>query len=70
MTEDEAKTKWCPMARVTMIQHGKKISFGSNRDISLLVPANSFDPVTDITKCLASGCMMWAGDGCCGFISR
>jgi hypothetical protein len=58
-TEEEAKKKWCPMARVSMIPNGASIALASNRDISLLVPPNSFDPNTDVTKCLASGCMMW-----------
>jgi len=58
-TEEEAKTKWCPMAQVMIMPHGDKISAVSNRDISLMVPTNSFDPATDITKCIASACMMW-----------
>jgi hypothetical protein len=59
MTEEEAKTKWCPNARIAMIAHGESVSCASNRDISLLVAPNSFDPATDVTKCLASGCMAW-----------
>lgn len=63
MTEDEAKKKWCPMTRITMMPHvDDSFSLASNRDISLLVPPNSFDPATDITKCLASDCMMWQED--------
>lgn len=59
MTEEEAKTKWCPMARVSSILKGDKISAVANRDISLLVPTNDFDPATDLTKCIASSCMAW-----------
>lgn len=60
MTENEVKTKWCPMSRITIFPHvDDRISLSSNRDISLLVPPNSYDPATDITKCLASDCMMW-----------
>lgn len=62
MTEEEAKTKWCPEARVAMIQHRGRVSVSSNRDISLFVPTNSFDPNTDITKCIASACMCWRWD--------
>jgi hypothetical protein len=62
MTEDEAKKKWCPMAHVSAIPHGDKISLFSNRDISLFVPPNSLDPLTNITSCIASDCMMWRED--------
>jgi len=58
-TEEEAKTKWCPMARVSGVIKDGSLSAIANRDISLLVPTNSFDPATDLTKCIASGCMMW-----------
>lgn len=63
-TEEEAKTKWCPMSRVSAFPHkgGDEISLFSNRDICFLVPGNSFDPATDITKCIASDCMMWRWD--------
>lgn len=61
MTEEEAKTKWCPMSRVSAYPHtgGDKISLFANRDICFLVPGNSYDPATDITKCIASECMLW-----------
>ena len=61
LTEEEAKKKWCPMSHVSAFPHktGDKVSLFSNRDISLLVPGNSFDPATDITKCIASACMAW-----------
>ncbi len=59
MTEEDAKKRWCPMARVTTMRYGKGYVIGGNRDVSLLVPPNSFDPDTDITKCIASACMMW-----------
>jgi hypothetical protein len=44
MTEDEAKTKWCPMAR----EVGEKIS--NNR--------HGFGFAH--TMCIASACMMWS----------
>lgn len=59
MKEEEAKTKWCPMARVATVVISEKLSVVANRDISLLMPTNSFDPATDLTKCIASACMMW-----------
>lgn len=49
MTEDEAKAKWCPMARVGSDNTG----LGSlNRDWAK-------GPYTHSAQCIASGCMMW-----------
>ena len=38
MTEDDAKTKWCPMAK------------------------HPLGRATDLTRCIASDCMMWRPD--------
>ncbi len=64
MTELEAKQRWCPMVRVSMIPNpnAKGVSIAANRDISFFVPPNSFDPKTDITRCIASTCMVWRWD--------
>jgi hypothetical protein len=70
--EEDASKLWCPMTRVSIIRNGKGILMSANRDISLFVPPNSFNPATDLTKCLGTGCMMWQwveggkGDGYCG----
>jgi hypothetical protein len=54
MTEDEAKTKWCPMARIID-------SDGSyNRESDGFVPSNVF--------CLASACMMWSWTLSAGYL--
>lgn len=63
MTEDEAKTKWCPMVRFVIGDHnalwqGKAIN---NRYLEM-------EPNTCL--CIASQCMMWADDGRCGLIKR
>jgi len=50
MTEEEAKTKWCPMVRA-----GNEA--GCNRNGSEGAP---------ITNCLASECMWWVADWSCG----
>jgi hypothetical protein len=59
MTEQEAKTKWCPMA-----------SLRQNRWTS-----GNFETYSQFTKCLGSLCMMWrskyvwdekTGEGYCG----
>ena len=65
MTEDEAKTKWCPMVRFVV----------SSEDQN---SANRWEgcPVPEICCCLASDCMMWreqwkraevSSNGYCGF---
>jgi hypothetical protein len=48
MTEDEAKTKWCPMARTSSALEG---CCSINR---LYVSS-----VTTETRCIASDCMAW-----------
>jgi hypothetical protein len=61
MTEKEAKTKWCPLAR--SISGYNKISI--NRSFMKKLPKNCM--------CIASGCMMWLwvkdhrNEGYCGF---
>lgn len=51
MTEDEAKTKWCPFARVlSSLQHGI-----GNRDVR----GGSYSPGA---LCIASACMAWRWD--------
>jgi hypothetical protein len=48
MTEAEAKKKWCPMVRITMMDLGVAVD---NR--------GRFAKVTTNTHCIASECMMW-----------
>jgi hypothetical protein len=53
MTEDEAKTKWCPFARVE-----GPYAYGNpaiNRNIDNGNPAKN-------SKCIGSACMAWRGD--------
>ena len=45
MTEEEAKTKWCPFARIP--------------DGEPVVAVNRPEPYGDVPKCLGSFCMMW-----------
>lgn len=73
MTEDEAKTKWCPMFRVSNAGAG-----GSQYS------STSFETKTNRNfisnpQCLASGCMAWrwdydqygdATEGFCGLAGR
>jgi len=61
MTEEEAKTKWCPQARVAAVEGD-----GPNRRYDGAPIRGSL--------CLASGCMMWRKDsqstGYCGLAGR
>jgi hypothetical protein len=65
MTEAEAKTKWCPMARV---------DDGGRCSVNRLGPMNASigEPIDDpAANCLGSRCMVWcnghaAGKGYCG----
>lgn len=53
MTEQEAKTKWCPFARVGSETTG----LGSiNRDMRK-------GPAFDGAQCIGSGCMAWRKSG-------
>lgn len=57
MTEDEAKTKWCPMAKQVAIDGDMKVlgstSFNrtSKPDGSIVMPSSCF--------CIGSACMAW-----------
>jgi len=61
MTEDEAKTKWCPMVRT-----GLTVGMAVNHHVDMNPGGQG---VHDETRCIASGCMMWReyrGNGWCG----
>lgn len=52
VTETEAKTKWCPMARVVGAPGSEAAGISWNRYPGDASPASS-------ACCIASGCMMW-----------
>lgn len=58
MTEDEAKTKWCPMVRTGLVA-GMAVNHHIGRD------GLHAGDVHDETRCVASECMMWR-DSYCG----
>lgn len=66
MTEDEAKTKWCPKAMVPMR------SGDSSRNRGLTGNGDTFLP--EGTLCIASECMAWretsTQHGYCGIAGR
>lgn len=53
LTEEEARTKWCPMARMLWADHigGAWCVAAVNRDHLGHIPHGS--------SCLASGCALW-----------
>lgn len=53
MTEDEAKTKWCPMARLDY-DHSTINRDTEYKSEELVIPKASL--------CIGSDCMMWAAD--------
>ena len=68
MTEDEAKTKWCPQARVSA---GIQYNAANRRS-----PTYRGDPplMLDGGNCIGSGCMAWretsTQHGYCGLAGR
>jgi hypothetical protein len=60
MTEEEAKTKWCPMARGVNESGGNRIAYGSAGD----GPVED-DYTTEAAMkypCIGSACMAWRWD--------
>ena len=53
MTEDEARTKWCPMARVQIAE-----SKGSNCNRVTTFPLDEHQSAA-VGMCIASNCMLW-----------
>lgn len=56
MTEQEAKTKWCPMVRIAIEVEGALI--GINTEV---LPGEQDAPTEfkSATRCIGSACMMW-----------
>jgi len=50
MTEDEARTKWCPMVRYKS---------GGGEGINRWATSDDKNYSPDHSKCIASDCMMW-----------
>ena len=54
MTEDEAKQKWCPFARVSAVQENSvtpSFNRAATKEADTMTPAAS--------KCIGSACMAW-----------
>lgn len=59
MTEDEAKTKWCPMSRLPWLERGDEGGTPKRA-----VPGNRWGDghIADGAMCIGSACMMWRRD--------
>lgn len=69
MTEAEAKTKWCPMARV-LVSDSAGTGTANRLPLMQCGPNGEYRPDTS-ANCLGSACMVWcsghaAGTGYCG----
>lgn len=53
MTEDEAKTKWCPLTR---------LAYGAGVNGSVTLNRDRYGQPFDEARCLGSRCMMWVAD--------
>lgn len=61
MTETEAATKWCPMARQMLVMNLKDAKIVGARQSALGPVANRWPEGNGFggTRCIGSGCAMW-----------
>ena len=59
MTEEEAKTKWCPMARVSTLIEGLDYNQTAVGGAACNRPAEGNNMMSDNALCIASDCMLW-----------
>lgn len=57
MTEDKARQKWCPMARVGA-DHQSAVDYRPVASYNR-VDFDQGDPASSLSLCIASDCMMW-----------
>lgn len=58
LTEEEARTKWCPMARVFAV---------ADKPVTVSITAINRDYDGNLivaARCIAPDCMLWTWDGC------
>jgi len=77
MTEDEAKTKWCPMVRFHVVGAARGTVVGVYANKPLGVTSGEDGMVTmDSPLCIGSACMMWrqtsalTKEGYCGLAGQ
>ena len=57
MTEEEAKTKWCPMVRIMFRQDGGGANSWTHDNPKGEI--NAYARMPEQSRCIGSGCMMW-----------
>ena len=65
MTEDEAKTKWCPFVRYAIVSK-YVVSSGANR----LGDDVGYHENASQCRCIGSACMAWRPAGYCGLAGK
>lgn len=63
MTENDAKSKWCPMARTTFAEYPP-----GNRDFSHGQGGIAVNANPEYARCIASECACWVWDGNNSFV--
>jgi len=58
MTEDEAKTKWCPFSRLVTTEEGS-LAVWSGAPAGYNRCSGKADAVCNAALCIASACMAW-----------
>ena len=64
MTEDEAKTKWCPFARTVVTSDRSRHTATGNRAAVELAGKVSLYAAPNYASCIASDCAVWHVDHC------
>jgi hypothetical protein len=63
MTEDEAKTKWCPFARMKVASHADEGVPAVNEPQTtfnrIAINSQSAPFIADQARCIGSACMAW-----------
>ena len=75
MTLEEAKKKWCPMARVVEVNADEGALYGPFNRYHTSVSSHLASPDCQQARCLADDCMMWRWTllpvkGYCGLAGR
>ncbi len=59
MTEDEAKTKWCPMTRVVADSHGGAWFNHTLHEAGVAAAEDRSTAAPKLSRCIGPACMAW-----------
>ncbi len=65
MTEEQAKTKWCPFARI--FPAGDFWQSSNGRDMTVLQASLAEGDLGNLSRCIGSACMAWRWEELGGF---